>query len=132
IFYEKSNLTVQIIARHWKYTLNANNSKLTTAMLSMFLQPDHPRHIAYVRSHSLEATTTLLISKIYLGLRPSATLLKQKKTKALMATFAKHLLCLSGRAALAKLDFLGIIIATAKKDDAEPKLAKAVLKSTPF
>ncbi|KAG6839600.1 hypothetical protein C0991_001018, partial [Blastosporella zonata] len=74
----------------------------------------------------------LLISKIYLGLGPSATLLKQKKTKALMVTFAKHLLRLSGRAASAKLDFLGIIITAAKKDDTEPELAKAVLKSTPF
>ncbi|KAG6837636.1 hypothetical protein C0991_002909, partial [Blastosporella zonata] len=90
-------------------------------MLTMFLQPGHPRHVVYMRSHSLEAVTAQLISKIYLDIGLSATSLKwQKQIKAVVATF-EHILHLSGHVASAELDFLGIILAAAKTDDSSQR-----------
>lgn len=132
IFYEPSDLTVQIIARHWKYSLTPDDTKMTAAMLNMFLQPDHPRHVAYVRSNGLDSSVSLLLSKILIGVGPTPTASKQKQAKALMAAFADHFVRLSGRAASAELDFLACIIGAAKHEQAEPEIAKAVLKSTPF
>ncbi|KAF5371518.1 hypothetical protein D9615_009617 [Tricholomella constricta] len=131
-FYDPSDLTVQIIARHWKYSQTAEDVKLTAAMLTMFLQPDHPRHVAYVRSNDLESATSQLLSKMLVGVGPTALASKQKQTKALMASFADHLVRLSGRSASAELDFFACIISVAKKDDTEPEITNAALKSTPL
>ncbi|KAG5641720.1 hypothetical protein DXG03_004390 [Asterophora parasitica] len=131
VFYAPSDLTLQIIARHWKYSL-AEDIDLTAIVLTMFLQPNHPRHIAFVRSNDLESATPQLLSKVLVGASPTPSTSKPKQIKALLAVFADHLVRLVGRRASVELDFFSCIVGVARNDDAVPEIVTAILKSTPF
>jgi len=96
------------------------------------LEPNHPRQVAYIRSSGLESATSQIISKILVGISPTALSSKQQQTRTLLATFAEHLTRLTGRSAADELDFLMSIISAADKDASEPELAKLLPKATPL
>ncbi|KAF8075759.1 hypothetical protein FPV67DRAFT_1469122 [Lyophyllum atratum] len=132
IFYEPSDLTVQIVARHWKHALNGPDILLTGTLLGMLIKPEHPRHVAYVASNGLESGTSRLLSKIFVGVGPAGLASKAKQSKALMTAFADHLVRITGRPAEIETDFVLHITKAAQTDRAEPELVNAVLTSTPF
>ncbi|KDQ07619.1 hypothetical protein BOTBODRAFT_598562 [Botryobasidium botryosum FD-172 SS1] len=138
ILYEPSDLTVQIIARHWKYSQNNDDIRATASALYLLIDPKemHPRQAAYYRSNGLEAKSSQIMSKILLGISPTAHSSKQQQAKTLFATFAENLLRSTGRTSADQLDFLTAILDMAqkgaKKDGAELEVAKGVLKATPL
>ncbi|KDR75039.1 hypothetical protein GALMADRAFT_522220 [Galerina marginata CBS 339.88] len=133
ILFRPSDLTIQIISRHWRYARRPPDTALTASTLYVLLDPNHPRQIAYVRSNGLESAAAQIVSKILVGVGPTALSSKQQQVKALLATFAEHLGRLTaGRDGVDQLVFLMGIIAAAKKDATEPELTKAVLKATPL
>ncbi|KDR75040.1 hypothetical protein GALMADRAFT_522291 [Galerina marginata CBS 339.88] len=132
VLYEPSDLSIQVIARHWKYAQRLADTALTASSLSVLLEPSHPRLIAYVRSNGLESSTAQLVSKIFVGVGPTKLSSKQQQAKALVASFSEHLVRLTGPSAGNELDFLMTIIAAAKNDACEPEVAKTILKATPL
>lgn len=121
-------MTIQIIARHWKYAQTLADTTFTMSALYLLVEPKHPRQIAYLRSSGLKSTTSNIVSKILFGVGPTTLSSKQQQSKALLAIFAEHLVRLTGRNAEDTLEFLMAIIS----DASEPELAKAVLKATPL
>jgi hypothetical protein len=127
--YEPSDLTIQIIARHWKFAQTPLDTALTASTLYVMLDPNHPRQIAYIRSSGLESATSQIISKILVGVSPTAQSSKQQQARTLIATSAEHLIRLTGRSAADELDFLMTVISPNASD---PELAKVVPKATPL
>ena len=127
--YEPSDLTIQIIARHWKFAQTPPDTALTASALHVMLDPEHPRLVAYIRSAGLESSVSQIISKILVGVSPTPQSSKQLQAKTLMATFAEHLMRLTGRSAADELGFLMSVISA---DALEPELAKILPKTTPL
>ncbi|KAF9533053.1 hypothetical protein CPB83DRAFT_845740 [Crepidotus variabilis] len=135
VLYDPSDLTIQTIARDWKFSQREGDTMLTATTLCLMLEPEHPRQIAYVKSNGLESSTHKILSKILLGVASTRQSSKQMQVKTLLATFAEHLARfagVSGRGAADDLNFLMSIIDVAKKNGTEPEVAKAVLKATPL
>lgn len=122
-------MTIQIIARHWKFAQTPLDTVLTASALHAMLDPDHPRLVAYIRSTGLESSVSQIISKILVGVSPTAQSSKQQQAKTLMATFAEHLIRLTGRSAADELEFLMSVISAGAS---EPELAKTLHKATPL
>ncbi|KDQ07620.1 hypothetical protein BOTBODRAFT_70311 [Botryobasidium botryosum FD-172 SS1] len=138
ILYEPSDLTVQIIARHWKYSRKNSDMRTTSSILYALIDPSemHPRQEAYFRSNGLDAKLSQIIPKILLGVSPTVHSSKQQQAKTLLAAFAENLLRSTGHTSAHQLDLLMIILHVArdraKEDDAIPEVTKAALRSTPL
>ncbi|KAG6909220.1 hypothetical protein DXG01_001527 [Tephrocybe rancida] len=130
-FYDPSDLTVQIIARHWKYATHPLDTQLTASVLSGLVQPEHPRHIAYVRSNDLESALPQILNKLFTGAAPLNAISKPKQAKALLAGFTDHIGRLTGGLAKNELLFLSALT-KAVKHDTEPELVRAVLAHAPL
>ncbi|KAG6907191.1 hypothetical protein DXG01_010034 [Tephrocybe rancida] len=132
--YDPLDLTIQIIARHWKHSTDALDSKLNCTVLAVLLSPDHPRHVAYVCSNNLEGSLPNVMHKIYTGVTPTNTTTKLKQAKALLAGFTEHLIRsnTNARLAVVELRFLLEVMTVASTDGFEPELARAVLGHTPL
>lgn len=129
VLYEPSDLTIQIIARHWKFAQTPLDTSKTASALYVMLDPGHPRLVEYIRSSGLESSTSQIIFKILIGISPTTQSSKQQRAKTLMATFSEHLIRLTGRSAAEELDFLNSVISTSAS---EPELAKIFHTSTPL
>ena len=129
VLYKPSDLTIQIIARHWKFAQTPPDTTLTASALNAMLDPEHPRLVAYIRSTGLEPSVSQVISKILVGVSPTAQSSKQQQVKTLMATFSEHLNRLTGRSAASELDLLMNVISAGAS---EPELAKILPKATPL
>ncbi|KAF9457404.1 hypothetical protein BDZ94DRAFT_1273319 [Collybia nuda] len=128
IFYRPNDLTIQIMARHWKHSTAVIDTRTTAGVLHGFLGPTHPHHITYVQAHPPSYPD--ILSRIYLGVSPSPALSVPKQAKALVTTFAAHLPILSGSVAQMDLEFFTQVFRLA--NTIEPELVIATLKSTPF
>lgn len=104
---------------------------MTSSLLHTLLYPTHPRHVTYIEDNPPPSTPQLL-SRIYLGAGPSPTSSTAKQAKAVMTTLADHLTRVAKRAIDIEYEFATGLINAALKDNAEPELTKAVLKSTPY
>ena len=122
-------MTIQIIARHWKFAQTTPDTSITGSALRVMLDPGHPRQAQYIRSNGLESSTPHIISKILVGVSPTAQSSKQQQAKTLMATFSEHLIRLTGRSAADEFAFLMSVISNGAS---EPELAKNLHKSTPL
>ncbi|KAF9535646.1 hypothetical protein CPB83DRAFT_842092 [Crepidotus variabilis] len=131
ILYHPSDLTIQIIARHWKHAQKTPDIMATAATLSEVLSPSHPRIVAYMNSQpaGLASSSSIIVSKILVGLGPTDTSPKQQQVKIFTAKFAEHLTRLNIRCAGEQLEFFMNLLSAAEKGASEPELPKAVLKS---
>ncbi|RDB20304.1 hypothetical protein Hypma_012656 [Hypsizygus marmoreus] len=131
IFHDPVDLTIPIIARNWRYATDAADTKTNASVLNSFFYPEHPRHVAYVRSTSALSASQWL-SRIYLGAGPSPTSSAPRQAKAIITTFGEHFARVVGIPAHVELDFFMGLLTAANRDNTEPELAKAILKSNPF
>ncbi|RDB20306.1 hypothetical protein Hypma_012650 [Hypsizygus marmoreus] len=133
IFHDPTDLTIPVIARHWRYATTSEDIKTTASILHMFFYPDHPHHAAYLRSNpELSLSRSQWLSRIYLGAGPSPTSSAPRQAKAVITAFSDHLVSLSGIPARIEFDFFIGLLAAANQDNVEPEAAKAVVKSNPF
>ncbi|KIM48738.1 hypothetical protein M413DRAFT_437915 [Hebeloma cylindrosporum] len=131
VLYQPSDLTIQIIARHWKWAQGPVDTTLTASTLYLMLEPNHPRQIAYMRSSGLESATSKIISKILVGVSPTGQSSKQQQARTLIATFAEHLVRLTGRDAANEVNFL-MGITTTDNSEPDPEIMKVLPKATPL
>jgi hypothetical protein len=88
--YGMNDPTIPIIARYWKHSTKGDlDIKFTTQFLWWILEPQHPKHVKYVREHGSPASE-LLLSRIYSGVGPKPTSSAPTQASALMGTLAKH------------------------------------------
>ncbi|KDR75038.1 hypothetical protein GALMADRAFT_211363 [Galerina marginata CBS 339.88] len=122
ILSKPSDLTVQIIARHWKYAQRPADTAFTATTLYELLDLNHGDASGSAKSK--------IISRILVGVESTASILKQEQAKALIVTFAEHLVRLSGSSAIDELGFLKGIILAGK--NIEPEIIKTIFKATPL
>lgn len=90
IIYDPKDLTIPVITRHWTHATAVYDTRISAQLLSMYIAPTHPLHVAYSRHFSTPPPSALL-SRIYFGAGPLESSSSATQASALISTLAAHL-----------------------------------------
>ncbi|KAG5640841.1 hypothetical protein DXG03_006872 [Asterophora parasitica] len=122
VFYVPSDLTIQIIARHWKDSLAGEDIDITAVAL-----------LALLRPRTFNLPPKKILPKILLGVTPVPPATTAAQANTLIASFTAHLNDLGPRATCTEMHFFSDLVYVAwHGDTAEPEVCTAILTSKPL